>query len=141
MTADTSLAPLTEEELRLPGELSLLDFFTWYPRVKGEAERAIIDSGVPKIRIFRPSTLVTDDIRFGWIDWMLFKIHYVLDPIIPSEWHSIHVRDVGHAMTIASEDALKGTTSDKDEEQQVTFLEYAHMTQLLESRKAPRHSE
>ena len=77
----------------------------FYGRMKGLEERAVTaaSENIPFVRMFRPSTIVTEDIRYGWVDWTLFHLHKVLDPIMPALYHSVPVRLLGMAMV---QDAL-----------------------------------
>lgn len=74
-----------------------------YVRVKGEAERAVIDAGADRTSIFRPSVLATDEIRYGVQDRITQAAFALLSPVLPTRWRRVHVNDLGRAMVADAE--------------------------------------
>ncbi|PYR72734.1 MAG: hypothetical protein DMF87_27365, partial [Acidobacteria bacterium] len=60
-----------------------------YIRTKGKAEEAIIDAGIPRTSIFRPSLLVTRDIRYGVQDRLTQALFPIVSPLLPRRFHEI----------------------------------------------------
>jgi len=52
-------------------------------RMKRLAENAVAQSGVSSVTIFRPSNLITDVSRYGWMDKLVFLISPWIDPVVP----------------------------------------------------------
>ena len=75
----------------------------YYLRVKGSAEAAVTAAGCPRTSLFRPSLLVTKELRYGLQDrvsqWLLPK----LSPLLPSRFHEIRVEDLARAMRVNAE--------------------------------------
>jgi uncharacterized protein YbjT (DUF2867 family) len=69
-----------------------------YVRTKGEAEAAVIAAGVPRTSLFRPSLLVTDDIRYGVQDRLTQALFPLVALLLPRRFRQIHVTDLGRAM-------------------------------------------
>jgi uncharacterized protein YbjT (DUF2867 family) len=74
-----------------------------YIRTKGMAERAVIEAGVPRTSIFRPSLLVTKEIRYGLQDRVTQAVFPLMSPILPRRFHQITVEDLGRAMQVNAE--------------------------------------
>lgn len=91
--------PYTEEELNTAdaNPLGWMKMVSTYTRMMGLKELAVINESknIPFVRIFRPSNIITKEIRYGWLDWTLFKFHKVADPIIPTKYHSVKVELLG----------------------------------------------
>lgn len=93
--------PFSEDEFRKAGDDTPLGWWGLlkrYSRMKGQAERAVASGGIPSVRVFRSSNIVTENIRYGWLDWTLFKVLPYVDPLIPERFHSVKVRTLGEAM-------------------------------------------
>lgn len=94
--------PFTEDELNTAdaNPLGWMKMVSKYTRMMGLKELAVINESknIPFVRIFRPSNIITKEIRYGWLDWTLFKFHKVFDPIIPTKYHSVKVGLLGEAM-------------------------------------------
>jgi hypothetical protein len=86
-----------------------------YARMKGLSERAVASSGVPHACLVRPSNLVTDDIRYGWLDWTLFRILPYIDPLLPARYRSVPVRLLGLAMVGDAVEVLSRGTGNDDQ--------------------------
>lgn len=110
----------------------------WWPvltdtiRMMRLKERAVISSseGIPKIRIFQPSNIVTEEPRYGFLDKYLFKIHGFLDKVIPKHYHSVTTQFLGTAMVQDTVQLLSGSSSATDKER-VTFLDYGDFEHIV----------
>jgi uncharacterized protein YbjT (DUF2867 family) len=67
------------------------------------AERAVIEAAVPRTSIFRPSLLVTREIRYGLQDQVTQAVFPLLSPVLPRRFHQITVEDLGRAMQVNAE--------------------------------------
>ena len=95
-----------------------------YLRVKGDAEAAVRDVGFQRTSLFRPSLLVTPNIRYGLQDRISQWITPRASRFLPSRYHEIHVDALGRAMRINAE---APSTSP------VEILEYDSVVRLLKS--------
>ena len=122
-----SAVPFTKEEIASYGEGSLgwIKMIMLYMRVKGLEEKAVIESAsdVQCIRLFQPNTIVTDQSRYGWFDAILFRLHGLLDPLLPAQYHSVHVRLLGAAMVADAKRKLQDKEGD-DAQQDIAKLTY-----------------
>ena len=76
---------------------------TRYLRVKGDAEEAIAAPGFQRTSLFRPSLLVTKDIRYGLQDRLTQALFPLFTPLLPSRFHQITVEQLGRAMRLNAE--------------------------------------
>lgn len=74
-----------------------------YIRTKGKAEEAFIAASAPRTSIFRPSLLVTDQIRYGFQDRVTQAVFPLVAPLLPRRYHQIHVDALGRAMQLNTE--------------------------------------
>jgi uncharacterized protein YbjT (DUF2867 family) len=74
-----------------------------YLRVKGAAEQAFIDAGIARTSLFRPSLLVTREIRYGLQDRLTQAFFPFLAVLLPARFHAIRVEDLARAMRINAE--------------------------------------
>eukprot|EP00573_Skeletonema_grethae_P002067 CAMPEP_0201686430 /NCGR_PEP_ID=MMETSP0578-20130828/878_1 /ASSEMBLY_ACC=CAM_ASM_000663 /TAXON_ID=267565 /ORGANISM="Skeletonema grethea, Strain CCMP 1804" /LENGTH=295 /DNA_ID=CAMNT_0048170487 /DNA_START=62 /DNA_END=949 /DNA_ORIENTATION=+ len=122
-----SAVPFTKEEIASYGEGSLgwIKMIMLYMRVKGLEEKAVIEnaSDVQYIRLFQPNTILTDQTRYGWFDAILFRLHGLLDPLLPAQYHSVHVRLLGAAMVADAKRKLQDKEGD-DTQQDIAKLTY-----------------
>jgi uncharacterized protein YbjT (DUF2867 family) len=72
-------------------------------RTKGEAEQAVIDAGIHRTSLFRPSLLVTKQLRYGAQDWLSQNLFPFVAPLLPRKYHQITVEDLGRAMRLNAE--------------------------------------
>ena len=100
----------------------------FYLRLKGSAEAGISSAGIPRTSLFRPSLLVTREIRYGLQDRLTQSLFPLLSPILPSRFHEIRVEDLGRAMRINAE--LPGKDG-------VEILYYADFIALLRLETRP----
>jgi len=75
----------------------------FYVRVKGAAEEAVAKAGVPRTSLFRPSLLVTDQLRYGLQDRVTQAVFPLVAPLLPARFHHIHVDDLARAMQLNAE--------------------------------------
>ena len=98
---------------------------SYYVRVKGSAEDAIKAPGFKRVSLFRPSLLVTTNIRYGLQDRIVQTLFPALAWLLPRSWHQIKIEDLARAMRINAErPAADG----------VEALTYAHFMALGEDR-------
>lgn len=76
---------------------------TRYLRTKGDAERAVIDAGIERVSLFRPSLLVTEQIRYGLQDRLSQTFVPLFAPLLPARYHQIRVEDLARAMRLNAE--------------------------------------
>lgn len=74
-----------------------------YFRVKGAAEEAVTKAGLPRTSFFRPSLLVTKDIRYGLLDRFAQTVFPVIARVLPANSHEIRVEDLGRAFCLNAE--------------------------------------
>jgi len=114
--ADEEPEPFTSIELRESREnvLGWMGMVYIYARMKGLEERATImaSESVPFIRLFHASTIVTDEYRYGLVDRFLFRAHKILDPFIPTKYHSVPVKLLGMAMADDAAEILNSNSND-----------------------------
>lgn len=86
------------------------------------------------MRIFRPSSIITEELRYGWVDWAIFKVHAIIDPIVPAEMHSVTTKLLGKAMVKDAERLLRGKpkgASEETTERTVTRLTYGDYVRIV----------
>jgi uncharacterized protein YbjT (DUF2867 family) len=75
----------------------------WYLRVKGLAEQAVIEAGIACTSLFRPSLLVTKEVRYGLQDRLTQTLFPLVAPLLPRRFHQITVEALGRAMRLNAE--------------------------------------
>jgi uncharacterized protein YbjT (DUF2867 family) len=100
-----------------------LESRNWYLRVKGEAEQRVANAWVERTSLFRPSVLLTRDIRYGLQDRVTQSLFPIVQVALPRKYHGIRVEDLARAMRINAERA--GPPG-------VEVLEYSEFRRLLE---------
>jgi len=126
--------PYSEEEL-VPTKTPM----GWWPVLTGTIrmmrlkEQAVISSseGIPKIRIFQPSNIVTEELRYGFLDKYLFKMHRFLDKVIPKHYHSVTTQFLGTAMVQDAVQLLSGSSSSATDKERVAFLDYGDFERIV----------
>ena len=93
-----------------------------YLRVKGEAERRVAGAWIERTSLFRPSVLVTRQIRFGLQDRVTQAIFPAVQLLLPARFHAIRVEDLARAMRINAEHSARPG---------VEVLEYPDFQRLL----------
>jgi len=74
-----------------------------YLRVKGSAEQMMERSGITRVSLFRPSLLVTREIRYGLQDRLTQALFPRVAPLLPKRYHQIRVEDLARAMRTNAE--------------------------------------
>ncbi len=74
-----------------------------YLRVKGEAEAAVSAPGFEQVSLFRPSLLVTRQLRYGLQDRLTQAFVPLVAPLLPARYHQIRVEELARAMRIDAE--------------------------------------
>jgi len=69
-----------------------------YLKVKGDAEVAVRQAGCARTSLFRPSLLVTPEIRYGLQDRITQAFFPWIAPVLPRRFGPIAVEDLGRAM-------------------------------------------
>jgi len=105
--------PFSKEELDVDTTVALgwWGMLVKYARIMGLKEKAVTteSKNIPYVRIFQPSTITTEELRYGWVDWTLFRLHKMLDPIIPMQYHSVKVGLLG---AVIAGDAVRVLSAD-----------------------------
>jgi len=137
--------PFTEDELvkKDDGDDATTPMGWWIMikniyRMMGLKENAVTSNSktIPFVRIFQPANIFTKEIRYGWLDWTLFKIQPLFDPWIPTRYHSVNVTLLGMAMVGDAVRILSETTSSDDDtirdEEGATRLTYGDFLRIAE---------
>jgi uncharacterized protein YbjT (DUF2867 family) len=74
-----------------------------YLRVKGTAERMVEEAGIARTSFFRPSLLVTREVRYGLQDRLTQAVFPLVSPLLPKRYHEVRVEDLARAMRINAE--------------------------------------
>jgi uncharacterized protein YbjT (DUF2867 family) len=74
-----------------------------YMSTKGAAEAAVIGSHHPRTSIFRPSLLVTKQIRYGLQDRLTQALFPIVSVMLPRRYHEITVEALGRTMRLNAE--------------------------------------
>lgn len=143
--------PFTEEELPLDKAtdndknlpLGWWGMLSNNARMKGLVQVAVTSSAssIPYVRIFQPSNIKTDQSRYGWADWTLFKLLPFIDPLLPSPYKSIYFRLLGKAIAtdavqILLNDDGGSSRSTSATTSNVTYLKHADFNQILDAAKS-----
>mmetsp|Transcript_16223 Transcript_16223/g.16189 ORF Transcript_16223/g.16189 Transcript_16223/m.16189 type:complete len:319 (+) Transcript_16223:120-1076(+) len=141
--------PYSEEELTKTGTP-----MGWWPvlagtmRMMGWKEKAVVTAAVkkatavkhpPSIRIFQPSNIITKELRYGWLDWTIFKFHAVFDPWLPARYHSVTtellatamVTDSVHILSSGKTPSASTTTVGDVDEDGATRFTYGDFVQIV----------
>ena len=112
--------PFSEDEIQANshGPLGWIKAVSIYYRVKGLQERAVIENAknIPHVRLFRPSTLRTPNYRYGLVDRIIFPLHDLFDPYIPTMYHSVDVSLLGMAFVMDAEEVLQQSIEEQQYE-------------------------
>jgi hypothetical protein len=132
ITTEDAPEPYSEKELTKTG--TPLGWWSSmgvnYPRIMGLKEKAVEKDSeqIPSVRIFRPSSIITEELRYGWVDWTIFKVHAIIDPIVPAEIHSVTTKLLGNAMVKDAESLL---SEEETTERTVTRLTYGDYVRIV----------
>lgn len=69
-----------------------------YLKLKGTIEERTAALGFERLSFFRPSLLVTRELRYGFQDWLTQTLFPAVAWLLPSRFHGIRVEDLGKAM-------------------------------------------
>jgi uncharacterized protein YbjT (DUF2867 family) len=94
----------------------------WYLHAKGEAERRVAAAWIDRTSLFRPSVLLTREIRYGLQDRVTQALFPAVQLLLPQRYHGIRVEDLARAMRLNAERA--GVPG-------VEVLTYSEMRRLL----------
>lgn len=113
--------PFSEEELAKKDDVTPMGWWNLLKdsvRMMGLKENAVTSNSktIPFVRIFQPANIITEEIRYGWLDWTIFRIQPLLDPWIPTRYHSVNVTLLGMAMLGDAVRILSGTTTSSDDD-------------------------
>jgi uncharacterized protein YbjT (DUF2867 family) len=75
----------------------------YYIRAKGLAEAELKALGFPRTSLFRPSVLVTKQLRYGLQDRITQVLFPAVATVLPARFHQIRVEDLGRAMRLNAE--------------------------------------
>lgn len=78
---------------------------SYYLRTKAKAEKAITAQGFKRASFFRPSLLVTREIRYGLQDRVTQALFPRISRWLPPRWHEIRVEELARAMRLNAERA------------------------------------
>lgn len=76
---------------------------SYYLRIKGKAEEAVLVQGFKRASFFRPSLLVTKEIRYGLQDRITQAVFPRISRFLPPRFHEIRVEDLARAMRLNAE--------------------------------------
>lgn len=79
------------------------DSRNFYLRVKGMAEARAQALGFDRVSFFRPSLLVTRQIRYGLMDRLTQALYPRISWMLPSRFHEVRVEDLGRAFCLSAE--------------------------------------
>ena len=124
--------PYSEEELQKTNvPIGWMTVFSDTLRMMRLKEEAIISATkgiIPFVRIFMPSDIITKEIRYGWLDWTIFKLHAIFDDwLLTGEYHSVTTELLGEAIVKDSVNVLSGKTKASS----VEFLKYNDFLKIV----------
>lgn len=96
----------------------------YYLRAKGTVEAVYRALGFERLSLFRPSLLVTREIRYGLQDWVTQLVFPRVSGMLPLRYHEIRVEDLARAMRLNAERKAVAP---------VEVLHYQEMRALLRS--------
>lgn len=97
---------------------------SYYLKIKGKAEEAVAVQHFKRASFFRPSLLVTREIRYGLQDRITQAIFPRISRFLPPRWHEVAVEDLARAMRLNAE---------RPPVAPVEVLEYPEVAALLRS--------
>ena len=133
-----------QEQKQKPKPIGWITMLKYYFRIKGLEEQAVIEAATTAtataahaadeskksknkihISLFQPNSIITKELRYGYVDWCIFWIHWILDPILPLPYHSIQVEILGQAMALdaaiqINNNNKKKNVAGKEEEETTT---------------------
>lgn len=149
---DSELAPepFTNKELTKTGTP-----LGWWPvlvgsmHMMGLKEKVVISNtkaAIPFVRLFQPANIITKEIRYGWLDWILFKFHGVFNPYLPTRYHSVTTELLAKAMVRDAVNILSGrttttATADDADEDGATRFTYGDFLRIAGEDVGEKHTE
>ena len=76
---------------------------SYYLKIKGKAEKAVAVQHFKRASFFRPSLLVTPEIRYGLQDRITQAVFPQISRFLPARWHEVRVEDLARAMRLNAE--------------------------------------
>merc|ERR1712188_116371 len=98
-------------------------------------------SMIPFVRIFQPSNIITKELRYGWLDWSLFKFHAVFDSWLPTHYHSITTQLLADAMVQDAANVLSGKNTALNGEDGVVRLDYDDFVSLVGKEETEKQTD
>jgi uncharacterized protein YbjT (DUF2867 family) len=95
---------------------------SYYLKAKGSAEEALRAQAFPRVTFFRPSLLVTKEIRYGFQDRVTQTLFPIVSRVLPRRLHEIRVEELARAMRLNAE---------RPEGPSVEVLQYPDFQNLL----------
>lgn len=80
----------------------------FYSKLKGEMERDVSASAVPRIDFFRPSTIIAYRDEKRPLEELAIRIDRLLAPIIPLRYKAVHAAQIAKAMLIKATEIDEG---------------------------------
>ncbi|VEU39655.1 unnamed protein product [Pseudo-nitzschia multistriata] len=127
--------PYTREELESGDDGTPIGWWgllTTMVNVMGLKEVALTENSgsIPFVRIFQPCNIITEEIRYGWLDWTIFRIHPWIDPIIPTKYHSVDVVLLGMAMVRDAINLISVSFANSDADRNPKRLTYGDFAEI-----------
>jgi uncharacterized protein YbjT (DUF2867 family) len=97
----------------------------FYLHIKGNSEEALRALKFDQLSLFRPSLLVTQQMRYGLQDRLTQTLFPLLSFVLPSKLHEISVKDLAHAMVLNAE---------MSSHEVIEILHYSDFKALLQSK-------
>ncbi len=98
--------------------------FSYFFRVKNTVENNFSNLNFMRCSFFRPSLLVTKNIRYGFKDYFNQLVFPFISVLLPSIFHEVKVEDLAKAMRLNAEKNLENSNS-------VEIIHYPEIKQLL----------
>merc|ERR1712196_189021 len=104
------------------------------------------NKSIPFVRIFQPSNIITKELRYGWLDWSLFKFHAVFDSWLPTHYHSVTTQLLAGAMVQDAANVLSGKNIaigdvGKDGEDGVVRLDYDDFVSIVGKEEGEKQTD
>merc|ERR1712227_610955 len=103
------------------------------------------NKSIPYVRIFQPSNIITKELRYGWLDWSLFKFHAVFDSWLPTHYHSVTTQLLADAMVQDAADVLSGKNTavvlSEDGEDGVVRLDYDDFVNIVGKEETEKQTD
>lgn len=107
---------------------------TNYLKVKGMAEERISQLGFERVSLFRPSLLVTKQIRYGLQDRIVQALFPLVSRFVAPRFHEIKVEDLGRAMRINAESRVASGA------ESLTYPEFQNLLAMQPLKSARAHA-